>query len=319
MGCESFVSIKVIGVGGGGNSMVNRMISAGVKSVDFIAVDTDKRTLETSNAATKIQIGEKLTNGQGTEDDCEVGRKAAEESQDQICKALEGADMVFITVCMGGGTGTGTAPVVADIAKKQGVLTIGLVTKPFLAERSIRKRQAEAGIADLRDRVDSLVIIPRERLKLVYAWKISLAYALEIADDMFLQTVKAICDPIQNTGFISLDFANVSAVMKNNGCAYVGVGRATGWYKAEVAARMAVSSPLMECGINGATGVIINIAGPVDIGLEEVETAARLVGETAQTDNIILGATFDEELENEIRVTVIATGFESSPTSSLSL
>lgn len=300
------MTIKVIGVGGGGNRAVNCMVGAGVESVDFIAVDMDKRTLDTSNAAAKIQIGAKLTNGQGTEDDCEMGRKAAEENRSQICKALEGADMVFITVCMGGGTGTGAAPIVADIAKKQGILTIGLVTKPFLSERAIRKRQAEAGIAELRNRVDSLVIIPRERLKLVNAWKISLAHALEVADDVFLRTVKAICDPIQNTDFIGLDFSDVSAVMKDSGCVYVGVGRAAGKYRAETAAIIDVSSRLMEHGISGATGVIINIAGPADIGLEEIKTIVRLVREAAHTDNIILGATFGEELEDKIQVTVIA-------------
>ena len=311
MGPDSVVNIKVIGVGGGGNNVVNRMVRTGTKGVEFIAVNTDKQALEASSATNKIQIGEKLTNGQGAGADPEVGRKSAEENRNQIAKALEDADMVFITAGMGGGTGTGAAPIVADIAKEQGILTVGVVTKPFRFEGPRRMRQAEAGIAELRSQVDSLVIIPNERLKLASDQKITMLNAFEIADDVLQQAVQSISDLIKNTGFINQDFADVSAVMKDAGRAHMGVGRAAGKNKAEEAARMAISSPLLETSINGARGVLINVTGSMDIGLEEVETAANLVQEAAYPDaNIIFGAAFDETLEDEIRVTVIATGFE---------
>jgi len=311
MGPDSVVNIKVIGVGGAGNNVVNRMVKTGTKSVEFIAVNTDKQALGISSATVKIQIGEKLTNGQGAGSNPEVGRKSAEESRSQITKALEDTDMVFITAGMGGGTGTGAAPIVADIAKEMGILTVGVVTKPFRFEGMRRMRQAEGGIAELRDRVDSLVIIPNERLKLATDQKITMVNAFEIADDVLQQAVQSISDLIKNTGFINLDFADVSAVMENAGRAHMGVGRAAGKNKAEEAARMAISSPLLETSINGARGVLINVTGSMDIGLEEVETAANLVQEAAHPDaNIIFGATFDETLEDEIRVTVIATGFD---------
>lgn len=311
MGPDSVVNIKVIGVGGGGNNVVNRMVKTGTKGVDFIAVNTDKQALAVSSATFKIQIGEKLTNGQGAGSDPEVGRKSAEENRTQISKALEDADMVFITAGMGGGTGTGAAPIVADIAKELGVLTVGVVTKPFRFEGMRRMKQAEGGISELRNKVDSLVIIPNERLKLATDQKITMVNAFEIADDVLQQAVQSISDLIKNTGFINLDFADVSAVMKDAGRAHMGVGRAAGKNKAEEAARMAISSPLLETSINGARGVLINVTGSVDIGLEEVETAANLVQEAAHPDsNIIFGAAFDESLEDEIRVTVIATGFE---------
>ena len=310
IGPDSVVNIKVIGVGGGGNNVVNRMVQTGTEGVEFIAVNTDKQALMTSSATVKIQIGEKLTNGQGAGANPEIGRKSAEENRKQISEILENTDMVFITAGMGGGTGTGAAPIVADIAKELGVLTVGVVTKPFKFEGARRMRQAEAGIAELRDRVDSLVIIPNERLKLASDQKITLINAFEIADDVLLQAVRSISDLINVAGFINLDFADVSSVMKDAGRAHMGVGRAAGKNKAEEAARMAVSSPLLETAISGATGVLVNVAGSLDIGLEEVETAANLVGEAAQTDNIIFGATFDENLEDEIRVTVIATGFD---------
>ena len=311
MGPDSVVNIKVIGVGGGGNNVVNRMVKTGTKGVDFIAVNTDKQALAVSSATFKIQIGEKLTNGQGAGSDPEVGRKSAEENRTQISKALEDADMVFITAGMGGGTGTGAAPIVADIAKELGVLTVGVVTKPFRFEGMRRMKQAEGGIAELRNKVDSLVIIPNERLKLATDQKITMVNAFEIADDVLQQAVQSISDLIKNTGFINLDFADVSAVMKDAGRAHMGVGRAAGKNKAEEAARMAISSPLLETSINGAKGVLINVTGSMDIGLEEVETAANLVQEAAHPDaNIIFGAAFDETLEDEIRVTVIATGFE---------
>ena len=310
-GPENVVSIKVVGVGGGGNNVVNRMVRSGVKGVDFIAVNTDKQALTVSAATQKIQIGEKLTKGQGAGSDPEVGRKSAEENRTQISKALEEADMVFITAGMGGGTGTGAAPIVADIAKELGVLTVGVVTKPFRFEGMRRMKQAEGGIAELRNKVDSLVIIPNERLKLATDQKITMVNAFEIADDVLQQAVQSISDLIKNTGFINLDFADVSAVMKDAGRAHMGVGRAAGKNKAEEAAKMAISSPLLETSINGAKGVLINVTGSMDIGLEEVETAANLVQEAAHPEaNIIFGAAFDESLEDEIRVTVIATGFD---------
>ena len=304
MGPDSVVNIKVIGVGGGGNNVVNRMVHTGTKGVDFIAVNTDKQALTMSAATYKIQIGEKLTQGQGAGSDPEVGRKSAEESRTQIAKALEGANMVFIT-------GTGAAPIVADIAKEQDILTVGVVTKPFRFEGSRRMKQAEGGIAELRNKVDSLVIIPNERLKLASDTKITMQNAFEIADDVLQQAVQSISDLIKNTGFINLDFADVSAVMKDAGRAHMGVGRAAGKDKAEAAAKMAISSPLLETSINGARGVLINVTGSMDIGLEEVETAANLVQEAAHPDaNIIFGAAFDDSLEDELRVTVIATGFD---------
>ena len=311
MGPDSVVNIKVVGVGGGGNNVVNRMVKTGTKGVDFIAVNTDKQALAVSSATYKIQIGEKLTNGQGAGSDPEVGRKSAEENRTQISKALEDADMVFITAGMGGGTGTGAAPIVADIAKELGVLTVGVVTKPFRFEGMRRMKQAEGGITELRNKVDSLVIIPNERLKLATDQKITMVNAFEIADDVLQQAVQSISDLIKNTGFINLDFADVSAVMKDAGRAHMGVGRAAGKNKAEEAARMAISSPLLETSINGAKGVLINVTGSMDIGLEEVKTAANLVQEAAHPEaNIIFGAAFDDTLEDELRVTVIATGFD---------
>ena len=310
-GPDTVVTIKVIGVGGGGNNVVNRMVKSGMKGVDFIAVNTDKQALTMSSATYKIQIGEKLTGGQGAGSDPEVGRKSAEESRSQISKALEDADMVFITAGMGGGTGTGAAPIVADIAKEMGILTVGVVTKPFKFEGRRRMMQAEKGIEELRTRVDSLVIIPNERLKYATDQKITFANAFEIADDVLRQAVQSISDLISNTGFINLDFADVTAVMQNAGMAHMGVGRAAGKNKAEEAAKMAISSPLLETSINGAKGVLINVTGSMDIGLEEVETAANLVQEAAHEEaNIIFGAAFDDTLDDEIRVTVIATGFE---------
>ena len=310
-GVENVVRIKVIGVGGGGNNVVNRMVRSGVQGVDFIAVNTDKQALATSSATYKIQIGEKLTGGQGAGSNPDVGRKSAEESRGQIAKALEDADMVFITAGMGGGTGTGAAPIVADIAKEAGLLTVGVVTKPFSFEGRRRMQQAEAGIEELRGKVDSLVIIPNERLKFATDQKITFQNAFEIADDVLRQAVQSISDLIKNTGFINLDFADVTAVMKDAGMAHMGVGRAAGKNKAEEAAKMAISSPLLETSINGAHGVLVNVTGSMDIGLEEVETAANLVQQAAHPDALIIfGAAFDEELEDEIRVTVISTGFE---------
>ena len=309
-GVENVVSIKVIGVGGGGNNVVNRMVNDGIKGVDFVAVNTDKQALNSSAAGYKIQIGEKLTGGKGAGSNPEVGRKAAEESRNQLTKALEETDMVFVTAGMGGGTGTGAAPVVAEAAKEQGILTVGVVTKPFAFEGRKRMTQAEQGIEELRSKVDSLVIIPNERLKYATDQKITFANAFEIADDVLRQAVVSISDLIRDTGFINLDFADVTAVMKDAGLAHMGVGRAAGKGKAEEAARMAISSPLLETSIKGAKGVLINVTGSMDIGLEEVEQAATLVQEAVHPDALtIFGATFDENLDDEIRVTVIATGF----------
>ena len=309
-GVENVVSIKVIGVGGGGNNVVNRMVTDGIKGVDFVAVNTDKQALNSSAASYKIQIGEKLTGGKGAGSNPEVGRKAAEESRNQLAKALEETDMVFVTAGMGGGTGTGAAPVVAEAAKEQGILTVGVVTKPFAFEGRKRMTQAEQGIEELRSKVDSLVIIPNERLKYATDQKITFANAFEIADDVLRQAVVSISDLIRDTGFINLDFADVTAVMKDAGLAHMGVGRAAGKGKAEEAARMAISSPLLETSIKGAKGVLINVTGSMDIGLEEVEQAATLVQEAVHPDALtIFGATFDENLDDEIRVTVIATGF----------
>ena len=260
-GPDNVVTIKVIGVGGGGNNVVNRMVKSGTKGVDFIAVNTDKQALAISSATFKIQIGEKLTGGQGAGSDPEVGRKSAEESRSAVSKALEDADMVFITAGMGGGTGTGAAPIVADIAKEMGILTVGVVTKPFNFEGRRRMMQAEKGIEELRTRVDSLVIIPNERLKFATDQKITFANAFEIADDVLRQAVQSISDLIKNTGFINLDFADVTAVMQNAGMAHMGVGRAGGKNKAEDAAKMAISSPLLETSINGAKGVLVNVTG----------------------------------------------------------
>ena len=308
---ESVVSIKVIGVGGGGNNVVNRMVHSGVKGVDFVAINTDKQALNVSSATYKIQVGEKLTHGQGAGADPDVGRRAAEESRSQIAKALEDTDMVFITAGMGGGTGTGGAPIVAQIAKEMGILTVGVVTKPFKFEGLRRMRAAEVGINELKDNVDSLVIIPNERLKFATDQKITFANAFEIADDVLRQAVQSISDLIKGTGYINLDFADVSTVMKDAGMAHMGVGRAAGKGKAEEAAKMAISSPLLETSIEGARGVLINITGSPDIGLEEVEQAATLVQEAVHPDALtIFGAAFDESLEDEMRVTVIATGFE---------
>ncbi len=313
-GPENVVTIKVIGVGGAGNNVVNRMVKSGTQGVEFIAVNTDKQALAVSSADQKIQIGEKLTHGQGAGSDPDVGKRSAEESRSNIAKAVENADMVFITAGMGGGTGTGAAPTVAEIARESGVLTVGVVTKPFKFEGKRRMDQANVGIEALLGKVDSLLIIPNDRLKYATDQKVTLANAFEIADDVLRQAVTSISDLIKNTGFINLDFADVTCIMQNAGFAHMGVGHATGKGKAEDAARMAVASPLMETSINGAHGVLINITGSEDMGLEDVESAASLVQEAAHPDaNIIFGATFDDTMQDEIRVTVIATGFEDGP------
>ena len=310
-GPDNVVTLKVVGVGGAGNNVVNRMVKAGTQGVEFIAINTDKQALSVSNADQKIQIGEKQTHGQGAGSDPEVGKRSAEESRNNIAAAIEDADMVFITAGMGGGTGTGAAPTVAEIAREAGCLTVGVVTKPFKFEGKRRMDQANAGVRELLGKVDSLLIIPNDRLKYATDQKVTLANAFEIADDVLRQAVTSISDLIKNTGFINLDFADVSCIMRNAGFAHMGVGHAAGKGKAEDAARMAVASPLMETSINGAHGVLINITGSEDMGLEDVEAAANMVQEAAHPEaNIIFGATFDDSMQDEIRVTVIATGFE---------
>ncbi len=307
---ESVVQIKVIGVGGGGGNAVNRMIRSDVKGVEFISLNTDKHVLLHSQATHKIQIGEKVTKGQGAGARPEIGQRAAEESKDIITDALKGTDMVFITAGMGGGTGTGAAPVIANIAKEMGILTIGVVTKPFSFEGKHRMEQAELGIKELAKNVDSLVVIPNERLKFFSSEKITLANAFDAADDVLRQGVKSISELIQTAGFINLDFADVSAIMRDAGHAHMGVGRAQGKDKAEAAANAAISSPLLETTIDGAHGVIINFTSSPDIGLDEVEQAAEIISNAAHPDaNVIWGVAFDDTLQDEIIITVIATGF----------
>ena len=310
---ERVVKIKVIGVGGAGNNVINRMIESGVSGVDFVVINTDKQDLNKSVCKNKVQIGEKLTNGMGAGSKPEIGQKSAEESRAQIAKILEGTDMVFITAGMGGGTGTGAAPIVADLAHEAGILTVGVVTKPFKFEGANRMRQAEAGIAALSDKVDSLIIIPNDRLKYVTDQKITFANAFGIADDVLKQAVTSISELVgySDNVIINLDFADVSAVMKDAGRAHMGVGIASGREMAEQAASLAVSSPLLETSINGATGVLVNVTGSPELSLEDVETAAGIVAEAANPDaNIIFGATYSDEFEDSMRVTVIATGFE---------
>ena len=308
---NDFATIKVVGCGGAGGNAVNRMVEAGLRGVEFISLNTDKQALAMSLAPNRLQIGDKLTKGLGAGAIPDVGRRAAEESREEISQMLRGSDLVFVTAGMGGGTGTGAAPVVAEIAREAGILTVGVVTKPFGFEGRRRMTQAEQGIEELRSKVDSLVIIPNERLKYATDQKITFANAFEIADDVLRQAVQSISDLIRDTGFINLDFADVTAIMKDAGLAHMGVGRAAGKGKAEEAARMAISSPLLETSINGAKGVLINVTGSMDIGLEEVEQAATLVQQAVHPDALtIFGATFDETLDDEIRVTVIATGFD---------
>ncbi len=302
--------IKVVGVGGGGGNAVNRMVESNVQGVEFIAVNTDKQVLINSKATTKIQIGEKVTSGQGAGAKPEIGKKAAEESLESINEVLAGTDMVFITAGMGGGTGTGAAPVIAQLAKDKGILTVGIVTKPFEFEGRRRMTQAEAGIAELAQHVDSLIVIPNERLKLVSDQKITFLNAFSIADDVLRQGVKSIAELIKVPGIINLDFADVTSVMKDAGHAHMGVGRASGKDKAEKAATDAISSPLLETTIQGAKGVIILISACTDITLDDVDVAATIVKDAADVDaNIIFGASVDPSLDDEMIVTVIATGF----------
>ena len=303
--------IKVIGAGGGGNNAVNRMIEAQLKGVEFIAVNTDKQALLTSKAEYKIQIGEKLTKGLGAGANPEVGKRAAEESKDEIIKVLQGADMVFVTAGMGGGTGTGSAPVVAQLAKEMGILTVGVVTKPFVFEGKVRMKNAESGIAELKSKVDTLITIPNDRLLQIVQKNTSMLEAFSIADDVLKQGIQSISDLIAVPGLINLDFADVTSVMKEQGLAHMGLGNATGENRAIEAAREAIQSPLLETSIRGAKGVLLNITGGPNLGLLEINEASTLVQESCDPEaNIIFGASIREDLGEEIMITVIATGFD---------
>ena len=310
---ESGVNIKVIGVGGGGNNAVNRMISTCIKGVEFVAINTDRQALNHSDAATQLVIGEKLTRGFGAGANPQIGSRAAEESIEEIKTILQDADMVFITAGMGGGTGTGAAPVVARVAHEMGVLTVGIVTKPFGFEGRRRMDQAVAGIAELSQYVDSLVVIPNDRLKQVSDSRITLENAFEIADGVLSRGTKSISELITAPGLINLDFADVSSVMKNAGYAHMGVGSASGKDKAEQAARQAISSPLLESSISGSHGVLISITVSPDVGLEDVDLASSMIAAEASPEaNVIWGVNIDRELEDEMRITIIATGFANS-------
>jgi len=312
---NQFATIKVIGVGGGGNNAVNRMISAGLQGVDFVAVNTDAQALKFSQAMIKMQIGAKLTKGLGAGSNPEIGKKAAEESHDEISKSLEGADMVFVTAGMGGGTGTGAAPIVAEIAKEIGALTVGVVTRPFTFEGRKRAERAEKGIEELRSKVDTLIVIPNDRLLQVADKQTSITDAFRISDDVLRQGVQGISDLIAVPGLINLDFADVKTIMRDTGSALMGIGRATGEKRAEEAAKMAISSPLLETSIDGAKGVLLNITGGNNLGLFEVNEAAEIISAAADPEaNIIFGAVIDETLQDEIHVTVIATGFDQRKT-----
>lgn len=311
---DSFARIKVIGVGGGGNNAVNRMISSGLRGVEFISVNTDKQALFLSQANTKIQIGDKLTKGLGAGANPDIGEKAANESRDEIAMAIKDADMVFVTAGMGGGTGTGGAPVIAQIAKELGILTVGVVTKPFLFEGKKRMQHAEKGVEALKNVVDTLVTIPNDRLLQLGDKKMPLLKAFGLADDVLRQGVQGISDLIAVPGLINLDFADVKTIMTDTGLAHMGIGTATGENKAEEAAKQAISSPLLETSIEGAKGVLLNITGGSDLGLQEVNTAAELIQASADPEaNIIFGAVIDENLNDQIVITVIATGFDKGP------
>lgn len=309
---DKIVCIKVVGVGGGGGNAVNRMVEAAMESVEFISVNTDNQALNVSKAPYKLHIGGKHTKGKGAGGFPERGQKAAEENRDEIAASLKDADMVFITAGMGGGTGTGAAPIVAEIAHEMGILTVGIVTKPFAFEGKRRMEQAEVGVAALRESVDALLVIPNERLKLISDQKITLKNAFSAADDVLRLGVQSISDLINVPGIVNLDFADVTAIMKDAGYAHMGVGRAQGKDKAQIAATQAIASPLLETSIKGARGVIINITASEDVDLDDVDFAASMVHSQAHPDvNLIWGAALDSSLQDEMVVTVIATGFDS--------
>ena len=308
---DDFAKIKVVGVGGGGNNAVNRMIDAGVKGVEFLVFNTDTQALKNSNAETKIQLGEKITKGLGAGANPEIGEQAAEESLDEIREALDGADMVFITAGMGGGTGTGAAPVIADVAKELGLLTVGVVTKPFTFEGRKRAKSAELGINALKGKVDTLVIIPNDRLLSIADKKTSFSQAFEMADDILKQGIQGISDLISVPNLINLDFADVKTIMYDKGIAHMGIGRASGDDRATEAAKLAINSPLLETSIEGAKSVLLNITAGSDLGIFEVNEAADLIRDCVSEDaNIIFGAGIDESLKDEVKITVIATEFD---------
>lgn len=308
---DGMAKIKVIGVGGAGNNAVNRMIDVGVTGVEFIAINTDKQALMLSKAPTKIQIGEKITRCLGAGGDPTVGEKAAEETREEISNALKGSDMVFVTSGMGGGTGTGAAPIVAQIAKELGILTVAVVTKPFAFEAKKRMQNAERGIASLKEKVDTLVVIPNDRLLQVSERTTTFTEAFALSDEVLRQGVQGISDLISIPGLINLDFADVKTIMYDTGMAHMGIGRASGENRAEDAAKAAINSPLLESSIDGARGVLLNITAGPDLGIFEVNTAAELVQKNIDPDaNLIFGAVIDEKMGDEMSVTVIATGFD---------
>ncbi|MEG2348863.1 MAG: cell division protein FtsZ [Clostridia bacterium] len=313
-------NIKVVGVGGSGNNGVNRMVDSGIKGVEFIAVNTDKQALGVSRATKKIQIGEKLTRGLGAGANPEVGKCSAEESKAEIAEALKGADMVFVTAGMGGGTGTGAAPIIAETSKEMGILTVAVVTKPFPFEGKRRMVQADAGIDELRQCVDTLIVIPNEKLLQIVEKQTSIIEAFKMSDDVLKQGVQGISDLITIPGLVNLDFADVKTIMLEAGIAHIGIGRASGEHRAQEAARQAIHSPLLETSIEGAGGVLINVTGGKDLGLLEINEAAELVQKSVDPEaNIIFGAVIDENLNDEIVITVIATGFSKSPFQDLKL
>jgi len=311
---EQFALIKVVGVGGGGSNAVNRMISAGLRGVEFISLNTDAQALYLSSAPHKIQLGAKLTRGLGAGGNPEIGYQAAEETRETISQALKGADMIFITAGMGGGTGTGAAPIVAECAKEAGALTVGVVTRPFTFEGKKRQVQADKGIADLKEKVDTLITIPNDRLLQVVEKKTSIVEAFRIADDVLRQGVQGISDLVAVPGLINLDFADVRTIMLDTGSALMGIGSASGDNRAVEAAKAAISSPLLETSIEGAKGVLLNITGGPDLGLFEVNEAAEIIASAADPEaNIIFGAVINEDMTDQVRVTVIATGFDNRP------
>ena len=311
---DGTATIKVIGVGGAGNNAVDRMIGSGIKGVEFIVVNTDRQVLQASKATTKIQIGEKITRGLGAGANPDIGAQSAEENKAEITEILRGSDMVFVTAGMGGGTGTGAAPIVAQVAKEMGILTIGVVTKPFTFEGKKRLAQAERGIESLKGKVDALVVIPNDKLLQIIDRKTTFADAFKKADVVLMQGLQGISDLITVTGTVNLDFADVKTIMANTGMAHMGIGRASGENRAEDAAKQAVQSPLLETSIEGARGVIINITGGEDLGLQEVNTAAELVQRSVDPEaNIIFGTVVDPNMGEDIQITVIATGFEKNP------
>jgi cell division protein FtsZ len=308
---EQLATIKVIGVGGGGSNAVNRMIESGIQSVEFITVNTDAQALNMARSEVKLKIGEKLTRGLGAGANPDVGKKAAEESRELLIQQLKGADLVFVTAGMGGGTGTGAAPVIAEIAKECGALTVGVVTRPFTFEGRKRAMQAEQGIAALKDKVDTLIVIPNDRLLEIIDKKTPMMEAFRVADNVLLQGVQGISDLIMVPGLINLDFADVKTIMSERGSALMGIGVGAGENRASDAARKAIQSPLLETSIEGARGVIMNITGGINMSLYEVNEAAEIVSAAADPEvNVIFGAIIDESLKDEIKVTVIATGFE---------